>query len=66
LQVKKKQDHILWTLESKQIDHEPIDIADPGRAKDRNMMRERLEEKLNKVIPPQIFNEDKYIGVRID
>ena len=64
-QMQKKQDHILWTLESKKIDHEQIDIGDPNREKDREFMRENAAETCKTtVLPPQIFNDETYIGVR--
>ena len=64
--MQKKQDHILWTLESKRIDHEQIDIGDPNREKDRAFMRENVEtdDKAQTALPPQIFNDETYIGVR--
>jgi len=64
-QMQKKQDHILWTLESKKIDHEQIDIGDPNREKDRQFMRENVDsvEKTKTVLPPQIFNDETYVGV---
>jgi len=63
--MQKKQDHILWTLESKKIDHEQIDIGDPNREKDREFMRENASsaEKGKTVLPPQIFNDETYVGV---
>jgi len=64
--MQKKQDHILWTLESKKIDHEQIDIGDPNREKDRAFMRENVNDSGQKgktALPPQIFNDETYIGV---
>ena len=63
--MKKKQDHILWTLQSKKIDHQQIDISDPLLEKEREFMRENTKNETNgkTVLPPQIFNDENYIGV---
>ena len=63
--MKKQQDHIMWTLESKDIDFEPVDIADPNRALQKDSMSQKVREKERKPLPPQIFNGDDYIGVGI-
>ncbi len=63
IQLKKRQDHILWTLESKDIDFEPVDIADPNRVKLKTTMAEKVREKERRPLPPQIFKDDDYIGV---
>ena len=55
----------MWTLESKDIDFDPVDIADPNRVKQKTDMSEKLKEKERRPIPPQIFNDDDYIGVSI-
>ena len=65
LQMQKKQDHILWTLESKSIEHLQIDIGDPLHAKERQFMRQNIKTQNNQmVLPPQIFNDEEYVGVR--
>jgi SH3 domain-binding glutamic acid-rich protein len=62
-EMQKKQDHILWTLESKSIEHLQIDIGDPLLAKERQFMRENIKTQNNQmVLPPQIFNDEEYIG----
>ena len=58
--MKKQQDHILWTLESKNIDFLPVDIGDPSKAKQREILFEKVTERPR---PPQIFNDEEYIGV---
>ena len=63
--MKKQQDHIMWTLESKDIDFEPVDIADPNRARQKDSMSQKVREKERKPLPPQIFNDDDYIGVSV-
>lgn len=62
IQIKKQCDHVIWTLESKQIDYTPVDISDPNRREEREFMKEKVNEG-GKVIPPQIFNDEDYIGV---
>lgn len=67
--MQKRQDHILWTLESKSIEHVQIDIGDPLLEKEREFMRENTKTDSTNgktVLPPQIFNDEKYIGVSID
>ncbi len=62
--MKKQQDHILWTLQSKEIQHIPVDIADPNRATERDIMRKKGKRGKGRVpLPPQVFNDDDYIGV---
>ena len=53
----------MWTLESKDIDFEPVDIADPNRAKQKNVMSQKVKERERRPLPPQIFNDEDYIGV---
>jgi len=68
-EMKKKQDHILWILESKQIDHQQVDIGDPLQEKERQFMRENTANngitnngKSKNALPPQIFNDQDYVG----
>lgn len=64
LQMQKRQDHILWTLESKSIDHQQVDISDPRQSKERQFMRQTIKaDDAKNVLPPQIFNDEEYIGV---
>ena len=53
-------------LKSLAIDCEPVDIAGPGMDSQRDFMREKGKKKdgQRNVLPPQIFNEDDYCGVR--
>ncbi len=53
-------------LKSLSIEFEPVDIAAPGSERDRDFMREngRKKDGQRNVLPPQIFNEEKYCGVR--
>jgi len=67
--MQKRQDHILWTLESKQIEHLQVDIGDPNLEKERLFMRDNPNiittntGKSKVVLPPQIFNDEDYVGV---
>jgi SH3-binding, glutamic acid-rich protein len=64
--MQKKQDHILWTLESKGIEHLQIDIGDPLLEKEREFMRQNTKNGAvngKTVLPPQIFNDEQYVGV---
>jgi len=66
--MQKKQDHILWTLESKGIDHLQIDIGDPLLEKEREFMRQNTKNGAvngKTALPPQIFNDEQYIGVSL-
>ena len=53
-------------LKSLAIEFDPVDIAAPGMDKPREYMREKGKKKEGQrnVLPPQIFNGDKYCGVR--
>ena len=61
--MKKKQDHILWTLESKSIDHEQVDISDPQKDDEKKRMNEECAEEGEVALPPQIFNDEDHIAV---
>ena len=52
-------------LKSLGIECSPVDIAAPGMEKERDFMREngKKKEGNRNVLPPQIFNDDKYCGV---
>ncbi|XP_019384501.1 PREDICTED: SH3 domain-binding glutamic acid-rich protein-like [Crocodylus porosus] len=64
--IKKKQQEVLGFLEANKIDFQPMDIA--GDEDNRKWMRENVpgEKKPQNGIPlpPQIFNEEQYCGVR--
>jgi len=57
-QIKKKQSHIESVLQSKKIPFQMRDIA--TNEEFRNTMRNKSGQN----IPPQIFNDDDYLGVR--
>merc|ERR1712025_352807 len=51
-------------LDSLSFEHEVIDIANPGMDEARDFMRGngKKKEGSRHVLPPQIFNGDKYCG----
>lgn len=53
-------------LEGQKIDFERIDITDPANDEQKQFMRDNAtpKEGQNVPLPPQIFNEDQYCGVR--
>lgn len=59
-QVKSQQAEVIRILESKSIKYELIDISVGGAVRDE--MRSKSGNPT--AIPPQIFNEDQYCGVR--
>uniref|UniRef100_A0A8C3TA61 SH3 domain-binding glutamic acid-rich-like protein n=1 Tax=Chelydra serpentina TaxID=8475 RepID=A0A8C3TA61_CHESE len=66
VQIKKKQQEVVGFLEANKIDFKQMDIA--GDEDNRKWMRENVpgEKKPQNGIPlpPQIFNEEQYCGVR--
>lgn len=65
-QIKKKQQDVVGFLEALKIDYAQLDIA--SNEDNRRWMRENVpgEKKPTNGIPlpPQIFNEEMYCGVR--
>jgi len=58
------QNRILMILNSLGIQTEAVDVAAPGMDDARDFMRAngKKSEKARHVLPPQIFNGDKYCG----
>lgn len=60
-------------LDSKSIKYDVIDITEPGREADKDFMQSNAKSNGATVsdpnprsaLPPQIFNDDEYCGVRI-
>lgn len=53
-------------LDSKNVTYEVIDITEPGKEDDKEFMQESSNARENKYpLPPQIFNEFDYCGVKI-
>lgn len=59
-QVKSQQAEVIRILESKSIQYELIDISVGGELRDE--MRSKAGNPT--AVPPQLFNEDTYCGVR--
>ncbi|CAL1271441.1 unnamed protein product [Larinioides sclopetarius] len=62
-EIRKQQQRVLFILSSLKIDFEVIDITEMGKENEREFMRTqcKLHNKPNP-LPPQIFNEDDYLG----
>lgn len=60
LQVKSQQAHIMRVLESKSIQYELVDISVGSEVRDE--MRSKAGDPT--AVPPQLFNENQYCGVR--
>ncbi|XP_040576141.1 uncharacterized protein [Lepeophtheirus salmonis] len=58
------QQRIFMILNSLNIENAPVDIAGPGMDEARDFMRANGKKKEGErnVLPPQIFNEEKYCG----
>lgn len=61
--VRKKQQRVLFIMESLKIEHEVVDITEPGKEEEKALMREACakHEKSNS-LPPQIFLNEDYLG----
>lgn len=67
LQVKKQQQAVVGFLEANRISFQQVDITMLEEQRlwmYRHIPRDKLPEKGNP-LPPQIFNEDRYCGVRL-
>ena len=65
LQIVTHQHRILMILDGLSIGIEEVDISAPGMEEARDFMRANGKKKEGErhVLPPQIFNGDKYCGV---
>lgn len=59
-QVKSQQAEVIRILDSKSIQYELVDISVGGELRDE--MRSKAGNPT--AVPPQLFNEDQYCGVR--
>ncbi len=59
-QVKSQQAEVIRILDSKSIQYELIDISVGGELRDEM----RIKAGDPTAVPPQLFNEDQYCGVR--
>ena len=64
-QIVTHQHRILMILDGLSINIEEVDISAPGMEEARDFMRANGKKKEGErhVLPPQIFNGDKYCGV---
>lgn len=52
-------------LDSKNIQYDIIDITEPGKESEKEFMQEHSKTRdLKYPLPPQIFNDEHYCGVR--
>lgn len=52
-------------LDSKNVEYEVIDITEPGKEDEKEFMQGNSTAKNSKYpLPPQIFNEEDYCGVK--
>jgi glutaredoxin len=63
-EISNSQNRILMILKSLGIEFEPVDVSAPGTEKERDFMRAngKKREGFRNILPPQIFNGDKYCG----
>jgi len=63
-ELQNHQSRILMILKSLGIEFEAVDVSAPGTEKDRDYMRANGKKKEGdrNVLPPQIFNGDKFCG----
>eukprot|EP00088_Acartia_fossae_P000092 TRINITY_DN10029_c0_g1_i1.p1 TRINITY_DN10029_c0_g1~~TRINITY_DN10029_c0_g1_i1.p1 ORF type:complete len:162 (-),score=64.45 TRINITY_DN10029_c0_g1_i1:539-1024(-) len=63
-EIENHQHRILMILKSLSIEFEAVDVSAPGTEKDRDYMRAngKKKEGFRNVLPPQIFNGEKYCG----
>lgn len=65
-QIKKKQQDVVGFLEALKVDYTPLDIA--CNEENRMWMRQNVPSEKKPTngipLPPQIFNEESYCGVR--
>lgn len=69
-EVKKRQQRVFMILDSKNIKYDVIDITEPGKECEKEMMQTKSTSNGATVsdpeprhpLPPQIFNEEEYCG----
>lgn len=59
-EVKKRQQRVQMILESKNVEYEAIDIAEPDRQAERDRVKNCGANQPS--LPPQIFNGEEYCG----
>lgn len=69
-EVKKRQQRVLMILDSKNIKYDTVDITEPGKEGEKELMQTKSTSNGATVsdpeprhpLPPQIFNETEYCG----
>ncbi|XP_063219081.1 SH3 domain-binding glutamic acid-rich protein homolog [Bacillus rossius redtenbacheri] len=62
-EVKKHQQRVLMILDSKNIDYVTVDITEPGKEDEKELMQQKSNPKDAKhPLPPQLFNDENYCG----
>ncbi|XP_032291033.1 SH3 domain-binding glutamic acid-rich protein homolog isoform X3 [Drosophila virilis] len=69
-EVKKRQQRVLMILDSKNIQYDTVDITEPGKEGEKELMQNKSTSNGGTVsdpeprhpLPPQIFNDDEYCG----
>ncbi|XP_060656072.1 SH3 domain-binding glutamic acid-rich protein homolog isoform X3 [Drosophila nasuta] len=69
-EVKKRQQRVLMILDSKCIQYDTVDITEPGKESEKELMQNKSTSNGGTVsdpeprhpLPPQIFNDEEYCG----
>ncbi|XP_041450498.1 SH3 domain-binding glutamic acid-rich protein homolog [Drosophila obscura] len=69
-EVKKRQQRVLMILDSKNIQYDTVDITEPGKEGEKEMMQNKSTSNGGTVsdpdprhpLPPQLFNDAEYCG----
>ncbi|XP_033159095.1 SH3 domain-binding glutamic acid-rich protein homolog isoform X2 [Drosophila mauritiana] len=69
-EVKKRQQRVLMILDSKNIKYDTVDITEPGKESEKELMQNKSTSNGGTVsdpeprhpLPPQLFNDDEYCG----
>lgn len=70
VQVKKRQQRVLMILDSKVVKYETVDITEPGKEPEKELMQEKATSKGGTIgdpnprhaLPPQLFYDELYCG----
>ncbi|XP_017035149.1 SH3 domain-binding glutamic acid-rich protein homolog isoform X3 [Drosophila kikkawai] len=69
-EVKKRQQRVLMILDSKNIQYDTVDITEPGKESEKELMQNKSTSNGGTVsdpdprhpLPPQLFNDEEYCG----
>ncbi|XP_039484956.1 SH3 domain-binding glutamic acid-rich protein homolog isoform X3 [Drosophila santomea] len=69
-EVKKRQQRVLMILDSKNIKYDTVDITEPGKESEKELMQNKSTSNGGTVsdpeprhpLPPQLFNDEEYCG----